>query len=237
MQNLIKTRCADNLVFVYDYEDPAPFTSEWDVTASAGKLAGAGNTEKVGTGGSGSGLKVKFTTDGAPALTALQIKDIGKGYKLGDVVTFSFTAADNIATGSFDITLTIPASIYDLTQNMYVENGHYAGKSGNVYMNADIVLGWFGNESNQNMVKYLTTEKSGDGDKQLQYEIYFSGLDSQETESDEYLLNEIAAVISHGFKDAWQRPMSMFTLNDYLQGYFDNNPDLGIVNIILKEMS
>ncbi len=232
MQNLIKTNCVNNLVFKNGYEDTAPLTSEWDISAATGNIQGPNTTNKVGTGGSGSGLQFLFTTDSAPSISKVTITNPGKNYKAGDVITFSFTAADNIATGSFDVTFTLPSDLDTLPSNMTIDTVSDQGGTSVAYMDADKVIGW--TKTDGSIVKYLTKSRSGTGTEMLKYYIVFSGID-QAVEADETLLNEIAMVISHCFKDAWQEPKSMFILNDYINGYFDNNPGLGIINITLEE--
>lgn len=232
MQNLIKTNCVNNLVFDNGYEDTAPLTSEWDISAATGNIQGPNTTNKVGTGGSGSGLQFLFTTDGTPSISKVTITNPGKNYKAGDVITFSFTAADNIATGSFAVTFTLPSDLDTLPNGMVIDAVINQGGTSSAYMDADKVIGWFKNDGS--VVQYLTKSRSGQGTDMLKYYIAFSGIDEAVAE-DETLLNEIAMVISHCFKDAWQEPKSMFILNDYINGYFDNNPGLGIINITLQE--
>lgn len=231
MQNLIKTNCVNNLVFKNGYEDAAPLSSQWDISAATGNIQGPNTTNKVGTGGSGSGLQFLFTTDSAPSISKVTITNPGKNYKAGDVITFSFTASDNIATGSFDVTFTLPADLSTLAGGMTINTSQDIGGTSNAYMDASKVIGWYGNDGG--VIEYLTKNRDGSGDDMLIYKIVFSGTDNASA-SDETLLNEIAMVISHCFKDAWQKPNSMFILNDYINGYFDNNPGLGIINITLE---
>lgn len=232
MQNLIKTNCVENLVFRNGYEMNSPLGSEWDISAATGNIQGPNTTNKVGTGGSGSGLQFLFTTDSTPSISKVTITKPGKNYKAGDVITFSFTSADNIATGSFDITLTLPADLSTLPSTMALNNSKDLGGTSNAYMDASKVIGWYSNEGS--IVRYLTKNRDGSGDDMMEYKIAFSGVDSN-VPADEHLLNEIACVISHCFRDAWQEPNSMFILNDYIKSYIDADPNLGIINITLEE--
>lgn len=232
MQNLIKTNCVENLVFKNGYEMNSPLSSEWDISAATGNIQGPNTTSKAGTGGSGSGLEFLFTTDSAPSISKVTITQPGKNYKAGDVITFSFTSADNIATGSFDITFTLPADLSTLPTGMLRNTSKDLGGTSNAYMDASKAIGWYGNDGS--IVEYLTKNRDGSGDNMLVYKIAFSGID-ENVGADETLLNEIACVISHCFKDAWQKPNSMFILNDYIQSYIDADPNLGIINITLEE--
>jgi len=235
MQNLIKTNCVDNLVFRNGYEDAAPIQSAFDISGATGNIQGPNTTNKIGTGGSGSGLQLLFTTDNSPAITKITITRVGKNYKPGDVVTFSFTAADNIATGAFDITFTIPTNISDLPSAMYIPTAFNNGNSGKKYMDASTVIGWYGSDTDQLVATYLTNSIAGSGTKKFGYKIAFSGLDGS-VSADEILFKEISMKISHCFRDAWQEPKSMPILNDTLKGYFETYPNIGIINITLEEV-
>jgi hypothetical protein len=219
MQNLIKVDCSGFVVKEATYN--APLDSAWDDSAASGNLSASQTTSKVATGGSGSGLTAEFTTNADPIISQITITATGLNYKPGDVITFSFTAADNIATGSFDVTLTIPADGGDITfKPATVANGDIA--PADRYIDASVCVGlepitefsggkpWLYIRTNK-----VQTASSAQDTATISYQLLIAGIDGGLGGGSADIVRA-ASEISECLKDAWQNPNSQPELNSYL---------------------
>jgi hypothetical protein len=220
MQNLIKVDCSGFVVKKATYN--SPLISAWDDLAALGNLSASQTTSKVGTGGSGSGLTAEFTTNADPIISQITITAIGLNYEPGDVITFSFTAADDIATGSFDVTLTIPADGGEITFNPATDAGSGDIAPADRYIDASVCVGL---ESTSDFDKdepwvYIRTNKvqtasSGQATKTISYQLLIAGIDPGLGGGSADIV-KAASEISECLKDAWQNPNSQPELNSYL---------------------
>lgn len=219
MQNLIKVDCSGFVVKEATYN--SPLDSAWDDSAASGNLSASQTTSKVATGGSGSGLTAEFTTNADPIISQITITANGLNYEPGDVITFSFTAADNIATGSFDVTLTIPADGGDITfKPATVVEGDIA--PADRYIDASVCVGlepitefgggkpWLYIRTNK-----VQTASSAQDTATISYQLLIAGIDPSLGGGSADIVRA-ASEISECLKDAWQNPNSQPELNSYL---------------------
>jgi len=207
MMNLIKF---DLSGFQFDLSSSS-LGSAWDDSAASGNLSATAQTTKAGTGGSGSGLEIRFSTNATPEISGYIITNHGKGYLPGDTITFSFTSADAIATGSFDIT-------FDPVEgDGFVEGG--CGKSeSNIqskkgFFNADSVFGV--QDPQGTSVGIITSIRAGSGASEnsetLGIKLVTTGMDDNADAR-----RAVSRAISLCIADAKKRPKSKLDLADYL---------------------
>tara|TARA_R100001463_G_scaffold1777_2_gene7637 strand:- start:2540 stop:3169 length:630 start_codon:yes stop_codon:yes gene_type:complete len=199
MANLVKYTLGDPVF--NPGADSAPLSSDWDISATSGNLDTSGTTAgKAGTGGSGSGIKIRVIVS-ATAISSITIDDIGVGYKVGDTITFSFTSADNGFIGNCDITLTPTLGKAFFDQSRF--------KTG--YFDADKILAYGNTEDFGG--QFYTNVKNGDGTSNLTINFAVSGV----TPASQEMMDAVEG-INEAFRDAWQNPKSIPSLNDYLPG-------------------
>jgi len=207
MMNLVKF---DLSGFQFNLGTNLALGSAWDDSAAAGNLTASATTTRVGVGGSGSGLEIRFNTNATPAINQYTVTNHGKGYKAGDVITFSFTAADAIATGSFSITFT-PVAGDGFYQGGCGQDATIKSKKG--FFDADPVIGIITPAATQ--PSFITRARGGSSAAQnsepLQVTFVATGMD--DTDAGHYGVNK---AISLCIADAKRRPNSRFDLADYL---------------------
>lgn len=221
MQNLIKVDCSGFVIKKASYT--APLNSAWDDSAASGNLvASQQTTGKAGTGGSGSGITADFTTNGTPIISEIEILANGAGYVPGDVITFSFTAADAIASGSFDVTLTIPADGAPITYRPADDIGGSETGVSTRYIDAGVCVG-LGTISFSNGEPFIDirtnrvqTATSSQSTQTISYRLLIAGLNPFTVGTDGADIVRAASEISECLKDAWQNPNSLPELNSYL---------------------
>jgi len=219
MQNLIKVDCSGFVIKKASY--PAPLNSAWDDSLASGNLtASQQTTGKAGTGGSGSGITADFTTNGTPIISEIEIVANGSGYLPGDVITFSFTAADAIASGSFDVTLTIPAEGTPITFKPATDVGD-TGVSTR-YIDAGVCVGLgaiqfsLGEPFIDIRTNRVQTATSSQATQTISYRLLIAGINPATVGTDGAEIVRAASEISECLKDAWQNPNSLPELNSYL---------------------
>ena len=219
MQNLIKVDCSGFVVKAATYN--SPLNSAWDDSDASGKLSASQTTSKVGTGGSGSGLTAEFTTNADPAISQIAITATGLNYEPGDVITFSFTAADDIATADFDVILTIPADGGEITFNPATDAGSGKIAPADRYIDASVCVGlepitfrdaepWLYIRTNK-----VQTATTGQATETISYQLLIAGIDPSLGGNSADIVRA-ASEISECLKDAWQNPNSQPELNSYL---------------------
>jgi len=199
MANLVKYTLGDP-VFT-SVTDTAPIRSDYDISATVGNLDTTGTTNnKAGTGGSGSGVAITVTVS-ATAIAGIAISNPGIGYKVGDVITFSFTAADPGFTGDCDIVLTPTLGGAFIAQSRFKEG----------YFDADKIIGYTVDSTGDTGGHFLTNVRSGGGSDYLEIVFVVGGIehDSQE-------MADAITAINEAIKDAWQAPNSIPSIDDYL---------------------
>jgi len=208
MMNLVKF---DLSGFQFDLNGNLTPGSAFDDSAASGNLVANQNTTKAGVGGSGSGLEIRFNTNATPEISTYTVTNSGKGYLPGDTITFSFTAADAIATGSFDITFD-PVAGDGFYEGGCGQNENIKSKKG--FFNADSVIGI--EDSGAGLgISLVTTIRAGassaQSSKTLSIVFQATGMDDSADGR-----REVSRAISLCVADAKREPKSRLDLVDYL---------------------
>lgn len=208
MMNLVKF---DLSGFQFDLNSNLTPGSAFDDSAASGNLVANQNTTKAGVGGSGSGLEIRFNTNATPEISVYTVTNSGKGYLPGDTITFSFTSADAIASGSFDITFD-PVAGDGFLQGGCGQNDNIKSKKG--FFNADSVIGVTDPGSSLG-IEFMTTIRAGasssGSSKTLSIVFQATGMDDSVSAR-----KEVSRAISLCVADAKRNPKSLLDLVDYL---------------------
>ncbi|MGI9555238.1 MAG: hypothetical protein ACR2M9_00035 [Cyanophyceae cyanobacterium] len=208
MMNLVKF---DLSGFQFDLNNNLTPGSAFDDSAASGNLAANQNTTKAGVGGSGTGLEIRFNTNATPEISTYTVTNSGKGYLPGDTITFSFTAADSIATGSFDITFD-PVAGDGFYEGGCGQNENIKSKKG--FFDADSVVGILDPQNGLGL-ELVTTIRAGASASQPSktLSILFQATGMDDTAD---ARREVSRAISLCVADAKRNPKSIPDLVDYL---------------------